>query len=195
MVVLRAWPGRAHHRPIGAYSTIWRIYAVEERPLCSRDVAYGMPPRLSPPLGPVARRGGGASVAAPPLCFSLASFRGGLFRLAAAVCSWAVEGPGTGVFLVEQRPEKPIALRCPDLRLRPGECGFGARMGSSQGCALAESQVSEVCKGPWGSEVKFELGLLPVPPAGFEPALTAPEAVALSPELRGLKDRSKATSP
>ena len=28
--------------------------------------------------------------------------------------------------------------------------------------------------------------LLPVPPAGFEPALTAPEAVALSPELRGL---------
>ena len=34
-----------------------------------------------------------------------------------------------------------------------------------------------------------------VPPAGFEPALTAPEAVALSPELRGLKDRSKATSP
>src|SRR5215467_14100366 len=27
-----------------------------------------------------------------------------------------------------------------------------------------------------------------VPPAGFEPALTAPEAVALSPELRGLKD-------
>src|SRR5215469_2790582 len=33
-----------------------------------------------------------------------------------------------------------------------------------------------------------------VPPAGFEPALTAPEAVALSPELRGLKDRSKATS-
>jgi len=34
-----------------------------------------------------------------------------------------------------------------------------------------------------------------VPPAGFEPALTAPEAVALSPELRGLKDRSKVTSP
>src|SRR5215469_17564219 len=34
-----------------------------------------------------------------------------------------------------------------------------------------------------------------VPPAGFEPALTAPEAVALSPELRGLKDRSKGTSP
>src|SRR5262252_7046187 len=26
-----------------------------------------------------------------------------------------------------------------------------------------------------------------VPPAGFEPALTAPEAVALSPELRGLR--------
>ena len=38
-------------------------------------------------------------------------------------------------------------------------------------------------------------GLRVVPPAGFEPALTAPEAVALSPELRGLKDRSKATSP
>src|SRR2546421_9441777 len=34
-----------------------------------------------------------------------------------------------------------------------------------------------------------------VPPAGFEPARAAPEAVALSPELRGLKDRSKATSP
>ena len=34
-----------------------------------------------------------------------------------------------------------------------------------------------------------------VPPAGFEPARAAPEAVALSPELRGLKDRSKVTSP
>src|SRR5262249_4749540 len=30
-------------------------------------------------------------------------------------------------------------------------------------------------------------GCVRVPPAGFEPALTAPEAVALSPELRGLR--------
>ena len=30
-----------------------------------------------------------------------------------------------------------------------------------------------------------------MPPAGFEPALTAPEAVALSPELRGLKDQER----
>ena len=29
--------------------------------------------------------------------------------------------------------------------------------------------------------------LRPVPPVGFEPTLTAPEAVALSPELRGLR--------
>ena len=32
------------------------------------------------------------------------------------------------------------------------------------------------------------------PPAGFEPALTAPEAVALSPELWGLRDVGKSTS-
>ena len=32
------------------------------------------------------------------------------------------------------------------------------------------------------------------PPAGFEPALTAPEAVALSPELWGLRDAGKSTS-
>ena len=32
------------------------------------------------------------------------------------------------------------------------------------------------------------------PPAGFEPALTAPEAVALSPELWGLRDVGKITS-
>jgi len=33
------------------------------------------------------------------------------------------------------------------------------------------------------------------PPAGFEPAHTAPEADALSPELWGLRDVGKGTSP
>jgi hypothetical protein len=32
------------------------------------------------------------------------------------------------------------------------------------------------------------------PPVGFEPTLTAPEAVALSPELWGLRDVGKSTS-
>jgi len=47
-------------------------------------------------------------------------------------------------FLVEQRPEKTMAQRCLDLRLRPKEWPFGERMGSSKGCAVAELQVSEV---------------------------------------------------
>ncbi len=37
-------------------------------------------------------------------------------------------------------------------------------------------------------------GYAVAPPAGFEPALTAPEAVALSPELWGLRDVGKSTS-
>src|SRR6516165_2827910 len=40
---------------------------------------------------------------------------------------------------------------------------------------------------PAGQYTKLA-GSFEVPPAGFEPALTAPEAVALSPELRGLQD-------
>ena len=46
--------------------------------------------------------------------------------------------------MVEQRPEKPIALRCLDLHLRPEEWPFRERMGSSQDCTGAELQVSEV---------------------------------------------------
>src|ERR1700722_18143399 len=37
-------------------------------------------------------------------------------------------------------------------------------------------------------------GKIRAPPAGFEPAHTAPEADALSPELWGLRDAGKATS-
>jgi len=40
-----------------------------------------------------------------------------------------------------------MALRRRDLRLRLGESRFGARMGRSQGCTIAELQVSEVCPG------------------------------------------------
>src|SRR5215472_18253009 len=60
--------------------------------------------------------------------------------------------------------------------------------GSSQGCAVAELQVSEVSWRSLRRKLCSNLCRSPVPPAGFEPALTAPEAVALSPELRGLKD-------
>src|SRR6266567_1607742 len=60
-------------------------------------------------------------------------------------------------------------------------------MGGEHGCAVAKLQVSEVGSGQQRSEVTFEFMPLPVPPVGFEPTLTAPEAVALSPELRGLR--------
>ena len=84
-------------------------------------------------------------------------------------------------FLVEQRPEKTMAQRCLDLRLRPKEWPFGERMGSNRNCAFAKLQVSEVSQRPRDSEVMF--GFIPLtsapgsqPRAGFEPALTAPEA-------------------
>src|SRR5579871_7064658 len=59
-------------------------------------------------------------------------------------------------------------------------------MGGEHDCAVAKLQVSEVSSEQQGSGVTFEFMPLPVPPVGFEPTLTAPEAVALSPELRGL---------
>jgi hypothetical protein len=65
------------------------------------------------------------------------------------------------------------------MHLRPEECGFGARMGSSQGCTIAELRVNQVCPRPSLLEVKFELWLLTVSPAGFEPTLTAPEGIAV----------------
>jgi hypothetical protein len=44
-------------------------------------------------------------------------------------------------------------------------------------------------------QAKTRLVLLKkAPPVGFEPTLTAPEAVALSPELWGLRDVGKSTS-
>ena len=53
--------------------------------------------------------------------------------------------------------------------------------------ATASGQGKGLMAHPRLSEYS-NLCLCTVPPAGFEPALTAPEAVALSPELRGLKD-------
>ena len=72
---------------------------------------------------------------------------------------------------------------------------YRARIGRKIRNTSAFPQVTGMALKPLKIVKVFELCLLPVPPAGFEPALTAPEAVALSPELRGLKDRSKVTSP
>jgi hypothetical protein len=60
----------------------------------------------------------------------------------------ARRGAGAVTFLVEQRPEKTMAQRCLDLRLRPKEWPFGERMGSSKGCAVSEMQVSVVSQRP-----------------------------------------------
>ena len=56
---------------------------------------------------------------------------------------------------------------------------MGERMEGEHGCAVAKLQVSEVSSGQQGPEVMFEFMPLPVPPVGFEPTLTAPEAVAM----------------
>jgi len=52
-------------------------------------------------------------------------------------------------------------------------------MGSSHDCTGAELQVSEVSQNIRDSEVLFEFISLSCAPAGFEPALTAPERVAV----------------
>ncbi len=89
-------------------------------------------------------------------------------------------------------------LTCSGVRANsPG----GGRMGGGVGRLVAKVQVSEV--GRCSGVLKF-CSIL-APPAGFEPAHTAPEAVALSPELWGLRElrllrrgpqgRCKATSP
>ncbi len=63
---------------------------------------------------------------------------------------------------------------------RLGSC-CRARIGRGIGNASASAQVTG--SGPCGVKIVkvFELWLLPVPPAGFEPALTAPEANPVRP--------------
>src|SRR5690606_8972176 len=56
--------------------------------------------------------------------------------------------------------------------------GRGARAGNADGVGAHEK--TPLTRGQSGLSAAFQ-----VPPAGFEPAHTAPEAVALSPELRG----------
>jgi hypothetical protein len=71
-----------------------------------------------------------------PLCLGLASGRGGLFRSAAAACSCPSRGLGRVIFLVEQRPEKPMALRRLDLRLRRGSGHLGRAWGAARAAPL-----------------------------------------------------------
>jgi hypothetical protein len=87
-----------------------------------------------------------------------------------------------------------------DVKSRPeaGETGRGRRClawGAVGVRELAEdgircqvmAKLRVACKArlPWSEPVSADHGL--APPAGFEPAHTAPEAVALSPELWGLR--------
>src|SRR5215813_13221892 len=80
-------------------------------------------------------------------------------------------------------------MRLGSFRIYSGNCGSGGVW--QHMAAHAPTSISQYFA--W-SECLWAVHWW-VPPAGFEPALTAPEAVALSPELRGLKDRSKVTSP
>src|SRR5262249_48342857 len=77
------------------------------------------------------------------------------------------------------------------LRLRLGAIRSGVHLG------CRDRRTAAYAGGPWRNEIEapddispgqaaFFAGQYEAPPAGFEPALTAPEAVALSPELWGL---------
>jgi len=117
-----------------AYSAgIWRRYAIEARQLRSRYVADGMPIGLGGAPRPVGRRGGGASGAVRPLflshAFSRRGFCSGRQRQA---CGCRSRGLVTVIYGVEQRPEKPIALRCPDLHLGPGSAVLGHAWGAAK---------------------------------------------------------------
>jgi hypothetical protein len=83
---------------------------------------------------------------------------------------------------------------------RPGAKVVGGRLSSWDGCRKSLSRRAPISRiqrdlaGPWPStesqhyrrSVIICAGHRYAPPAGFEPAHTAPEAVALSPELWGL---------